>query len=69
MRVNNMKPKPHVFVVYDEKNRVIDIYANQTWASRKANTSKNYRVETYVHENNRYAIKMAEHMTREEGVY
>lgn len=56
--------KPYVFAVYDNKNRVIALYANQTWANRKAKTSEEYRVESYVHTENRRALEIEEFRTR-----
>lgn len=40
------------------------MYVNDTWAYRKAETSKDYRVEEYVHTGNRKALEMEEFMTR-----
>ncbi|MBM7598192.1 hypothetical protein JOC34_000549 [Virgibacillus halotolerans] len=48
-----------IYAVYNEKNRVIGLYANETWAKRKADRSDSYRVETYVHTENRKMIEMA----------
>lgn len=59
------KMHSHVFVVYDNQNRVVALYTNETWANRKADTSEDYRVESYVHTGNRRALEMAEWMTRD----
>lgn len=61
--------KSHVFVVYDGKNRVVSMYANQTWANRLAATSEDYRVESYVHTQNRHALEIEEFMTRGKDTY
>lgn len=56
----------HVFAVYDNKDRVVALYTNETWAYRKADTSEDYRVESYVHTKNRRALEMEEWLTRDE---
>lgn len=58
--------KTHVFAVYDNKDRVVALYTNETWAYRKAETSKGYRVESYVHTENREALEMAAWLTRDD---
>lgn len=58
--------KSSVFVVYDDKNRVVNMYANHTWAHKKAEANDNYHVEEYVHTKNRRAVEMAEFMSRNE---
>lgn len=56
--------KSYVFAVYDSQNRVVALYANEIWANRKAKTSKNYHVESYVHVGNRRALELEEYLTR-----
>lgn len=59
------KEHRHVYVVYDKQDKVVEMYVNSTWAYRKAETSEDYRVESYVHTGNRKALEMEEFMTRE----
>lgn len=59
------QPYSYVYVVYDRQDKVVAMYVNSTWAYRKAETSEDYRVESYVHTGNRKAIEMEEFMTRE----
>lgn len=62
----NNKAHSHVYAVYDDKDRVVALYTNQTWANRKTDRSDNYRVESYVHTQNRRALEMEEFMTRDQ---
>lgn len=53
-----------VYVVYDSSNRVIDLYVSYTWAKRKSKESVDYRVETYIHPNDRLGIESAAYSLR-----
>ncbi len=59
-----MKEHRYVYVVYDKQDKVVAMYVNGTWAYRKADSQEDYRVEEYVHTENRKAIEIIEHMTR-----
>lgn len=57
--------KSHIYAAYDSQNRIVALYTNKTWANRKAGTSEDYRVESYVHTGNRKALEIEEWMTRD----
>lgn len=54
----------YLYAVVDDNDRNIKLYASHTWAKRKASRRSNWRIETYVHADNRRLIEIAEFMTR-----
>lgn len=55
-----------LYAVYDSKGRLVKLYANQTWANRKAIRVSGH-VETFINENYKFGIDMAAYVLRDKG--
>lgn len=53
-----------IFVVYDANDRIVEMFARQSWALRKKEQTHGGRIETYVHERDKFGIEMARFMNK-----
>lgn len=56
----------YLYAVYDANNRLVQIYANEVWARKKADALDG-RLESYVHKGHSMGIEMAHWANRKKG--